>query len=366
MGKIHRITENEKKLLNAVGKNPHLSMKELLVHTTYAWERTVKRKLAQLKEEEILMGPHYDINYTKLSRNPLHKLYCIIETDQSYETVITYLQVIDSIRVIFPVLSPHKRVLTIIFFSSDDKETTSLLQILKDNNIITDYIARSWCSKRMVENPNLFGDSNPSLEGLLNPCDIPDMSLPCYDTEWSECDIKILPYLQWAFKGSKLIEILREERKSGRTWRYDQIKYSREKMLHHNLIEKVYFVHPFHLNQCTQFDLFVNPVDNALTQRILTNFAKGARVYKEYVLCEEGGFLFCFSHPSFLKDLMHNLDHFDEIREREVYPVRGFPYGKYFFSRPMTLDYYDVDTQTLEYPYTRYKEKIKEKIEGHQ
>ena len=366
MGKIRRITENEKKLLNALGRNPHMSMEELLAHTTYRWERTVKRRLAQLKEEEILMGPLYDINYTKISRNPLHKLYCIIESDQSYETVISYLQFIDSIRVIFPVLSPHKRVMTVIFFSSDDKETTSLLKILKDNNIITDYIARVWCSRRIVENPNLFGDSNPPLDGLLDPCDVPDMSFPCHDTVWSECDIRILPYLQGGFKGSKLIEILREERKSERTWTYEQIKYSREKMLHNKLIEKVYFVHPFSLDQCIQFDLFVKPRDITLTERILANFARGARVYKEYVLCEEGGFIFCFSHPSFLKDLMHNLDHFDEITEREVYPVRGFPYGKYFFSRPMTLDYYDVDSQTLNYPYSVYKEKIREKIECQQ
>lgn len=100
------------------------------------------RKVNQLREQHILYGPFYDISYSSLCKNPFHKLVCILETDQTYETVISYVSLIGSLKWIYPVLSPHKRVLSVAFFSSHDAATKDMLQLLKDNNIITDYIVR--------------------------------------------------------------------------------------------------------------------------------------------------------------------------------------------------------------------------------
>ncbi len=360
MGKTFQLTENEKELLTVIGRNPEISMKELLNHTEYKWVSTVVRKLGHLKEQHTLIGPLYDIDYGKLCKNPLHKLVCIVELNQSYETVISYLKLIDSLAWIFPVLSPHKKVLNAGFFSSNDTELKALLQLLKDNNIISDYIVRVCCHKRMVENPNLFGDPAPSLDNLLNPCDIPDMSLGQYDTEWNECDVRILPYLQ---KGAKLIEILREEKRVYRSWTYEQVRYSCEKMIKNRLIEKKYIFFPFPCEQCTRFDLFLKTGDISVTQRILCNFARGERVYKEYMLFEDWGMIFCLSHPLFLTDIMHWLDQIDQVEEREVYQVRSTS-GEYTFAQPIETKYYDFDKQTLEYPYHTYKEKIHKKLDS--
>ena len=98
MGKNNRITQSEKELLHAVGSHPEAFIKELLNYTSYKWERTIKRKIKQLKEQPILYGPWYYISHTKLCKNPFYRMYCIIELDieQSYEKVISYLKLIEA------------------------------------------------------------------------------------------------------------------------------------------------------------------------------------------------------------------------------------------------------------------------------
>lgn len=173
MGKI-QLTEREKELLTALGNYPHIPMKELLNRTQYKWVSTVIRKIEQLKKQDMLLGPFYDIDYGKLCKNPIHRVHCIVKFSQ-YETVISYLTLIESLRWMYPVLSPRKELLNVAFLSSNDAEVKALLKLLKDNNIITDYTVRIGCHKRIRENPNFFGEFNPSLDNLLEPCDIPDL-----------------------------------------------------------------------------------------------------------------------------------------------------------------------------------------------
>ena len=358
MGKIHRITDSEKELINVIGRLPETSSKDLLNYTAYKWVSTVVRKLETLKEKDIVFGPYYNVDYGKLCKNPLHVLVCILESSQKYETVITYLTLIEPLKWIYPVLSPYKRLLHVGFISSDDEEVVALLQLLKENNIISDFVVRVCCSAWILENPNFFGDFNPSLNNLLDCCEPPDFSLGCHDTVWTECDIRTLPYFQVGYKGTKLVEILRAEKKMfSREWTYEQVKYSREKMVKNKLIEKRYAVSPFQGNQCAHFVLFLKAEDT-VTPQILHNFAKDQRIQKEYTLCNQWGMLACQSHPVFLTDLMLKLDQIDQIEEKELYQLRSYP-GKYFYKQSFEDKYYDFDKQVLQYPYNIYKEKIK-------
>jgi len=50
--------------------------------------------------------------------------------------------------------------------------------------------------------------------------------------------------------------------------------------------------------------------------------------------------------------------------KKELYHVRSTPPGICYVGQRAEFTYFDVDTQTLEYPYHVYKEKIKEKIEN--
>ncbi len=364
MGNIHEMTHSEKDLLTVIGKVPHGSLRELLNYTEYKRTSTIVRKLEEFKKQKILRGPIYDIDYGKLCRNALHRFFCIIETNQSTEAVVSYFQIIEPFAWMFPVLPPYKNLLNMGFFSSDDTETKALLQLLKEGGIITDYVVRVSCHERVIENPNFFGDVNPPAGTLFDFCDnsTPNMSPGHHDTNWSECDIAILPYLRTGYKGAKLVEILKAEKKLQKTWTYSQIKYSREKMVKNGLIRKKYVIYPFPYNQCAHFVLFLKLQDTRLTQKMVCSFAKGARMYKELILCENWGLIECVSHPLFLTDLVNKLDSIVEIEEKEVYQLRSIS-EKYSFTSPPLLTYFDFETQTLEYPYHVYREKIKEKLE---
>jgi hypothetical protein len=357
------LSDREKGLLTILGKYPDIPMKDLLNKTQYRRVSSVVKKIGQLKRQNIYCGPYVDIDFGKLCKNPVHMAICIVESEKSYETVLSYLQLIEPLQLVYPVLPPHKMVLNMLFVSSDDQEMASLFQLLKEDNIITDYIIRACFQKRNVENPNFFGDSNPSLDNLLTPCDISDMSLGSHDMDWSECDIRILPYLGRGYKGLKLIEILKEERKLNNKWTYDQIKYSHKKMLSRGLIMNRCNIYPFSYDQCVDFNLFLRCEDVELTQTIIYNLARNGRILRDFMLCQDWGFVGFVSHPLFLTGLLHNLNQIDGITEKELYQISSIPDRKSFFTQPLELKYFDSEKQTLQYPYEVYKEKIKEKLD---
>jgi hypothetical protein len=363
MGEVPHMNEREKNLLNTIGKNPDISIRELQTRTHYKWKSTVAKKLEHFKEQNMLFGPSYVVDYGKICKNPLHCVSCILETKKSPEILISYLKMVEPLLLIFPVLSPHKKVLDAVFLSSDDAAVLDIMQLLKDHDIITDYVARRCYTKCLIENPDLFGDVTPSLDNLQEVCDTPDLFLGYHDTDWNACDIAVLPYLLRSFKGVKLMDILKKEKNMGNTWSYEQIKYSRKKMLEHGLIEKVYAVAPFPPHTCACFSLYLKTDDLGLTTRIIYNFARGARIFKEYMLYEDWGVVMCYSHPSFLPNLMNKLDKIEEIKEKEMYHIRSNPPTKYWVRNHVDLKYFDVDAQTLEYPYQVYEEKIKEALE---
>ena len=363
MGKVH-LTESEKNLLTTIGKSPETTIKELVESTHYKRSSSVVKKITQFKRQNMVRGPFYDVDLGKLCKNPLSILICVVEYSQPYETVLSYFRLIESLKYVYPVLSPHKELLNVLFISTDNAATQSLLQLLKNNNIITDYIIRTYSQKRVIENPNFFGDYNPSLDNVLKPCDLPDLSFGSHETPWNTCDISILPYLQTGYKDSKLIEIMKAERKLNRIWKYDQIKYSHKKMLENGLIQKRYGIYPFPYNQCVDFEIYLKTKDINLTQTIQSNFAKGSRLLKEYSLCEDWGRMGIVSHPRFLTGLMQNLDSIDEITKKELYQLRSIPDEKRIFDQPLVFTSFDFDTQTLEYPYQVYRQRIKEKLEN--
>ncbi len=357
------MSNNEKQLITTIGRYPEITQKELLSHTQYKWVSTVVRKLEYFKDQDIAWGPYYAVDYGKLCTNPLHILVCIIESDQRYETMISFLRIIEPLKWIYPVLSPHKRLLHVGFVSSDDAEMDNLLGMLKENGVISDYVTRVCSFKWILHNPDFFGNSKPSLDRLLGSCELPDMSLGRYGTEWNECDIRVLPYLQAGFKDTKLVEILREEKRMhAREWSYEQVKYSRKKMISKGLIEKRYSISPYPRNGCAHFVLFLKTEDISLTHTIMYNFGAGERVFKEYTLCGEWGMIACQSHPVFLTDLMNKLDQIDQITAKEFYQLRSYP-GKYFFKQSIEDKHYNFKKQTLEYPYKLYRERIEQKID---
>lgn len=359
------MNENEKKLLTVLGKNPEFSVKELTDHTPYKWESSVARKIRTLKEQNYIMGPTYFLDCGKLCKNPFHKLTCFVELNQNKKTVMEYLQLIKPLEWTYPVLSSRKELLGFAILSSNDIEIEALLHLLKMYGVISDYVIRVRAHKMILENPNFFRDSVPSLDALCDPNEFPDISYGCHTTDWTQCDIRVLSYLYGNTENISLIDIMREEKQVyGKKWGYDQIKYAYRKMCEKNLIEKVYFVHPYPLQECADFYLFLKTDDITITKNIVYNFGRDHRMHREYTICDEWGLIGCICHPLFVVNLLHKLDQIPEITQKELYHLRSYPPGVSFVNQHSTFDCFDIDTQTLEYPYHEFREKILKKLEN--
>ena len=363
MGEI-QLAEREKELLNVLGKHPEMSMKELFDHTQYKRVSTVVKKVDQFKKLGMLYGPYYNIDYGKLCKNPVRILFCILEFEKSSEAVISYLKMIEPLKTVYPVLSSYKELLIVLYLSSDNAEMEALLQLLKDNNIITDYIIRVCSHKILIESPNFFGDYTLDFANLVGPCTVPDMSLGHHDTDWNECDLAVLPYLREGYKSGKLIEIVKNERKLNRIWTYDEVNYSYKNMIKNKLIEKKYMVFPLPFDQCVDFNLFFKTEDEDMTQKIIYNLGRGARISREFIQCEDWAYIGFASHPQVLADLMYRLDTITEIKEKELYQLRSVAERESRLILPLVLKYFDIDSQTMKYPYAQYRENIKERIEN--
>ena len=102
--------------------------------------------------------------------------------------------------------------------------------------------------------------------------------------------------------------------------------------------------------------------------RIIYNFARGGRVFKQYAVFKEWesgnvlGSTSCLCHPLFFRDLMEKMDQIDEIAEKEIYVRRSYSSEDYIFDLSR-YKYFDTETQTMQYPYHVYEEKIRERLE---
>ena len=143
MQPIH-LNDNEKKLLTVLGRHPEFSLQELINCTGYTLASSITRKIKQFKEQHMIVGPTYDVDYGKLCKNPVYRLFCIIELEKPLTMVIDYLTLIEPLVWVYPVLSSHKELLAAGFLSSNNEKVISLLQLLKDNNIITDFCTMNY------------------------------------------------------------------------------------------------------------------------------------------------------------------------------------------------------------------------------
>ena len=355
------MNEREKKLLTLLGKHPTMSAEELRIQSDYKWKSTISKKITYFKRHFIVYGPVYFTDYGRLCKNRLNQMYCFIETQEPYDRVVSYLQLIKPLKWVYPIQSPRRTVLDVSLTSSDDSRTKALLQLLKDNYIIQDYTIYSYHCRKITQNPNFSGIFIPRLNNLLEPCEVPDMSLGEHDTRWNECDMRVLPYLETGYKTCRLIEIMKAERNSGYNWTYEQLRYSLRKMIENRLIQKTYIIYPIRAKYCTIFLLYLKAKSPAQIQRILYNFGRESRIYKHYVSSENWGILCCASHPLFYPNLIQRLD-IDEIVEKDLYhldPVVGLSP----LDLPTELECFDIEKQTLEYPYHVYEREIREKLE---
>jgi len=356
-----KISKKEKQLLNAIGKNTHLSYKEILPMTDYKREEIIYKKIKKLRELDILRGPYYDINLGAVGKNQIYNIYAdITYSPENRDLLFTILQNIIGIRWIFPVQQEDK------FFTQFQCNHYSvigkLLKILKKKKLITYQMAASQ-NKWIKMNPDFFGPPIPDARTLFTSCTLPDLSYSRIKPKikWNTADITFMQYLQVETdKISRIRDI--EYNIYGHFWTYSQIQHSIRKIKGSGIIQsKDYHIAPYPRNRCCTFILLLEASRKKSLLRVLHNFGRGCCIHKSYTTAGDIGFLFCWAATEIMPELIALFDTVDDVTTRGVYYLRTHT-GKYLYGSSFDLELFNIHDQKWEFPYLQMKKEIEELI----
>ena len=355
------ISEKEKQLLNIIGKNAHLSYKDILSMTNYKRENVISKKIKKLRELDIIRGPYHDINLNAVGKNQIYNIYTDIEyspTDR--DLLFTVLRTIPGTRWIFPVQQEDR------FFAQFQCNHYSIIgkifKMLKKKKLIT-YRMTASKNRWIKMNPDFFGPPVPDASTFFTPCTLPDLCYPCVTphTKWNTADLIFMQYLQVETdKISRIRDI--EYKKYGHFWTYNKIQHSIRKIKANGIIKsKDFHISPYSRNRCCTFILLLETPRKKSLLRVLHNFGRGCRIHKSYTIAGRTGFLFCWAATEIMPEIIEMFDTVESITTKGVYYLRTHT-GKYLYGSSFDPDMFCVKTQRWEFPYARVKKDIEELI----
>ncbi|MGD2248388.1 MAG: hypothetical protein PVF58_08265 [Candidatus Methanofastidiosia archaeon] len=370
-------TLKRKLILQYLGKNPNLSNEELTTLSSYknpVYVSSVKRKL---KEKGYISGPYYDVDLGKFTKNRLTRFIAVLMFHKDYSFIIALLKKIDCFITLYPVFEQSFKMLIASFMCSDKKKLKKIFDYLLESDILVHYDLYIQEGKWYLRNPLFVTDGKdsfpliPSLDGLLEPVDTPDLSWGAFSgIELTRCDLSMIEDLFLGIGECNLRKISQYERKKENILlTYSELKLSLKKLLDHDMISKYYNVYPIPREKCSRFLLLMRSTHKEKTDRLLFNFGKKARIQERLTywksLSGENvyGVVQCACHPFFVIKLLRDLDKYKEIKDKKFYFLRSFP-ASYWVMQAITTQYYNAETCTLYYPYDIYLEEIKAELEG--
>ncbi len=357
MSRTRKLNEKEKQILNMLGKNPTISVKELLNETGYKWSSTLSQKIEKFEKMGYLKkGPYCDLNLSSVGKNQLYSVYVDIKFHfQNRDLVFNILQQLECWRWIFPTIDINR--FFAYFQVNHYNQIGKLLNILKEGGIIT-YDLYTSQNRWVLVNPDFFGEEVPELEGpdLTKP--LPDMTYPDLhlDIIWKEVDLRLMQYLQVLTDNLRKIQKL-EYKKFGNFWEYHQLKHSYKKIVDSGIIyEMCHHLRPLPVNECSTLLLFLGCKDQTFLLHLMDQFAEGSCIHKVYTVAGNTGLMFLWTSPSFMLNLLQYFDEFSDL-EVKVAPLRTHD-SKYLAKQSFHAEHFDVETQRWIFPYAKYEEEI--------
>ena len=361
MAERKKISRNEKKILNAIGRNANLSNGEIIPFTDYKRENTISKKIEKLREMDIIRGPYWDLNLSAVGKNQIYNIYAdIVFAPEDRDLIYEILKIISGMTWIFPIQQEDR------FFTHFQCNHYSvigkLLRIMEKKKLIT-YRMAATRNRWIKMNPDFFGPPIPDMRTLFNTCSLPDLSYSRTESsvKWNKIDLTIMQYLQVETdKSSKIREI--EYRRYGHFWTSDQITTSIRKIEGSGIIQsKEYHISPYPRNKCCTFILLLDVPKRKMLQRVLHNFGKWCRIYKTYTVARDTGFLFCWAATEIVPELIALFDTVNDVTVRGVYYLRTHT-GKYLYGSSLDPDLFNIKSQKWEFPYAKVKKQIEELI----
>ena len=377
MEKEDNLTLKRKLLLQYIGKDPDITNDELAAFSEYKNPVYVSAVKRMLKRDGYISGPYYDVDLGRFTKNRLTRLVAVIMFRKDYLFIINLLKRIDCFVTFYPVFEQSFKTMIVSFVCSDEANLKRIFDWLLESGILEHcdlYVQEhAW----YLRNPVFVTEDHdsialiPSLDGLLDETDIPDLSYGTFcGMTLSKVDLSLIEDLSIGIGECNLRKISQYERKKeGLFFTYSELKTSLKKLLEHNIISKYFNLYPIPREKCSRFLLLMRSNEKEKTERLLFNFGKNARIQGRLTYWrplsgkEAYGVIQCVCHPSFLIKLLQNLDKYAEIEDKKFYFLRSFP-ASYWVMQSITTQYYDPGSCVLYYPYQDYLEEIRKAVES--
>ena len=354
------LTESEKELLTLIGKDASLSRSQLQHQLKYKRATTVSRKMGDLRKSGYIKGPYYYINLNAVGKNCIHNTFAEIRFNpEQYTTIFQLITCIDCWEWIFPTIQGDT--LFTFFRSNSYMHVNRLLNMLENDRLI-EYRSYSSQNRWFVNNPDFSGTIYPQVPTLFEESDVtlkyPERE---HNIQWQYLDLKVMQYLQ--VRTCSISEMQKiEKRMHKRFWRRNKIKYSIEKIMNAGIAErKHYNISPYPRDECYGF-LLVAEGDSQDVLQFVTTFGEGCRMYKTYTMCEDTGFVLCWTSPQVGPALMKHLDTLRPAIQTRCLQLKSAGHGD-TLKKSFNEEHFDFEKQKWMFPFKKYEEEIERILE---
>jgi hypothetical protein len=372
--RTEELTESRILLLQELSRNPYLSNKDLIKIAGFKDRTYPTIAKRELTKQGYLAENNFEIDYGKLCKNEIDILYAFIVFDCDDKYLQNILRNIGSYRESFSLVEICFSSYLVSFYSDDNKKIQEILDYLVNRGIVYSYIIYKrhhkcyWRHPVFIKDNGKTASSIPSFDNLLKDREIPDLNFGKYEERLSFMDLRIIDHFQAGNLNCNLKKIQKYEKEHGNLFSYFKLKESLRELTKRGIIEKKPYIFPFPSRECYKFVLCLRANTFENTQRIIFNLGEQTRIFEKitYVSSPDNkkkfGFLECVTSPVFFIKLMRNLDVYNEIVEKRVYVIKN--YSKSLPTKNIPLEYYDLKTQELHFPFDEFFQDIKRMIEG--
>jgi len=375
------IGRKKAKILDFMGSHPYAEEEYLALSLRFSIE-DVKREMKEIIKKNYIFHdsgipiPFYEVDYGKISKNRIYHLRFVLTFPYRMEYMIDLLSLIKSYRVIYPyskVMSPMNGC-TIRCFSSDLKKTLSIFDYLKKKKIIETYNYYIITSRTYVKEPTFWLNSKlaPEEFNLKYPedIDIPDLSFGEYDTPLDSVDINLLMDLEIGLGFGDLEKIREEEEKRyGNKFTIEELKSSYRKLTENKIVrDRHYLIYPAQQEEVVPMALTFRCEDDDLTRKFLFSMGKDRRILQRLIYTEdEKGNLYGFAGSTITQEcflhLISNIEKIDFIKDAYVL-FRAHHLKGLSRRQSISMEYFNIEDQTLYFPDNEFLESVKTKIES--
>jgi hypothetical protein len=399
------LSKKEKLLLQLMGRQPYLTNRELSRIIGYKYAEYVSTLQKKLQKREYFSGPLMFADLGKIFKNTVSRVYAFIMFDTTYDYVRSLLQEIDCWLYFYPMEEGIFRKYMVGFMNSDIQELRKIFEYLKKEGVIYYYHLFEQHGKWEVINPTfLVGDREapikPDFDHLSANTPVPDLQYGSFaDIPLNYAAQLLTIYLWDGHEGCDIKKIIRKEKKYreelrkplkkklGKTKKgernliksklkelkgdllLNEFREAYKMLVENNILEKVYYVWPFPHSQCSKFWLLIRSNSLEDTQRIIFNFGRDVRIFTRVSMVRSAetnewyGAVYATGDTFLAGELMTALDRYPEIEERKLFPARSYPSSQWQARSIPIEGYYSPETQILDYPYSLFYERVKQKVE---